>query len=126
MQIQRLMFIYDADRGFVGHLKYALRLLAGDHCGLCDITHGGLSEKGSWQRCKVDLEVPSDTIYRDEMSEEVAAVVAGDLPTVVAQTDGGLVKLFGRDVLDACAGDVEALKERLDQALSEEGLALTA
>lgn len=115
---ERLILVYDADSGLLGHLRYAARKLSGDSCSLCDITHRGLSETGEWQACKIDLGVPVDVAYRNELDAELAAHVSIGMPCVIAQTATGYVGLLGPRELEDCAGSADALRDALVAALA--------
>lgn len=110
--------VYDADGGLAGELRYVLGTLAGRHCGLCDVTHGRLRRKRSFDDLVCSLEVPVHVWHRNEQTPDVAAFTAGRTPTVVGRLeDGTLVELLPAAELDACGGDVDRFAAALDAAL---------
>lgn len=120
---ERLTLIYDADKGARGGVAYAWGVLRrNEHCSLCEITHGTIRAKPTWEtwRCSQPTEV--EVIYRNEMSGPVAGVAAGSTPCVVAHTDDGLAVVMPSDELESCGGDVEAFASALDQALERADL----
>lgn len=70
------------------------------------------------QSCKPDLGVPVEVLYRSDVTEELAAVIADDYPAVVAQSGDTLNKLLGRAEIDAYGGNVDEMRERIEERLS--------
>ena len=104
--IERLILVYGADSGRLNALvDSAKKLLRVKGCSLCAITHGLAGERSEWSECREAFGVPVDTYHRDEMPDDVAATVGGELPAVLASTEGGLHLLMGREVLDRLQGD---------------------
>jgi hypothetical protein len=120
--VERLTMVYDADGGLRGELAYAVRRARGDHCTLCDITHGTLREKPSFAELRCSLGIPVDVVHRNEQGSAIAAFTAsttgGQGACVVAHTADGLELLLDDADLAACRGDVDELAARLDAALS--------
>ncbi len=114
--------VYDADGGLRGELAYAVRRIRGDHCTLCDITHGALREKPSFAQLRCSLDVPVEVVHRNEQDPTVAAFTdaATDVrgACVIAHTADGLELLLDDAALAECRGDVDALAARLDAALA--------
>lgn len=121
--VRSLTGVYNADGGVRGELAYVVgRSLGRAHCALCDITHGRVSERSDWKACKAGMPVPFATVHRDERSTDVAEATDGWTPSVVAHTDGGVVRLLGPDELEACGGDPVALRGALEGAIEGAGL----
>ena len=117
---RRLAVIYDADGGLLGELAYGLGKLMGTaHCAACDITYGALSEKAEWQACKVRLGLVVEQLHRNELPDDLARVVRGQLPCVAAEGDEGSRVLVDAAALEACAGRVEQLEARVRRALDQ-------
>jgi hypothetical protein len=120
--VNQIVMVYDADAGLAGELRYVAGKLAGRHCGLCDITHGRLRRKRSFDELVCSLDVPIMVWHRNEQTEDIARFTAGRTPTVVAQLhDGSLVELLTAGDLDGCHGDVDRFAAALDAALRERG-----
>lgn len=110
MNSERIVGIYDADGGWGGEVRYALRLLAGGkHCSLCDITHGfnPLGRK-EWRRACASAPFEIEFIHRDEASKAQRAAAAA-LPAVLVGGDGAWRLLVGADELESCAGSPDRL-----------------
>ena len=122
--IVRLIGVYDADGSLRGEITYWVGAQLGRaHCALCDITHGLLTKRRDWQHCQAGLPVPFDTFHRDDQPEAVRQAVSAQLPSVLAETETGLVVLVGPGELDACGGSVEGLTGAIEMAVAREHLA---
>lgn len=110
--------VYDADGGIAGEAKYVVGHLLGHlHCALCDITHGPVRRKKSFDAFRARLRVPFDVVHRNERSPEVEAATGDALPSVVAVTDSGIVTLLDRAALEGCGGEVGQLEAALHTAI---------
>lgn len=124
-RIERLVGVYDADGTAFGEVAYVIgHLLGRRSCALCDITHGGLKRRPEFDEAAAGLGVPFDLVHRDETSTEVAQLVEGDLPCVVAEGDGQRRVLLGRDALVACGKDPVALVDAIRSAAATAHLPL--
>ena len=105
--VDRLAMVYDADGGLAGEARYVIgHLLGRAECALCDITHGSLRRKATFDELLAGLAVPVDVVHRNEQTAEVAAVTDGRLPCVAAQVNGEWSVLISAEELHACKGDV--------------------
>lgn len=121
--IRRLVGVYNADGTLRGEVAYVVgKLLGRAHCGLCDITHGAVSERADWKACRASLPIPFDTFHRNDQPDGARALTAGRLPAVLAETDGGFVLLLGPDELDACGKSPDRLVAAVDDAAGRAGL----
>lgn len=110
----RFVGIYNADGTLLGEISYVVRKYTGrGHCELCDITHGALRRKKSWDAACEGLDVV--LLHRDEASVEQLKA-AGPLPAVVGETDHGWTLVAGPADLAMCAGDPERLVALLGRA----------
>ena len=124
-QVQRLVGVYNADGTVRGELTYVVgKLLGRAHCGLCDITHGAVSEKAEWKACSTTLPVPFDTFHRNDQPDAARPLTDGRLPAVLADTAAGFVYLLGPDELDACGKSPERLVDAVRAALTRHALTL--
>lgn len=118
MKVEKVYLVWNADKGLIADLKYTLKKIGGHtECSLCDLTHGWVTETPAWKACKREFAVPFEGLYRDHLNSEQAAVVAGDLPCVIAETSDGLVKLMKCEEIDACGGDIGQFAGRLHAAV---------
>ena len=123
--ISELVGVYDADGGVAGEAKYVVGHLLGRlECALCDITHGPVWRKKSFDSFRQRLGVPFEVVHRNERSPEVEAATRDALPSVVAKTESGWVIVLGRDELSTFGGEVDELERGLHDALGARGLAL--
>jgi hypothetical protein len=121
-QVERLIGVYDADGSVRGELTYLVGHLIGTRsCALCDISHGRLRRRPSFDEAIAGLGVPFDLVHRDERPADLVDL-AVPLPYVVARVDGGTVLLLGRDDLVACAGDPELFVTRIRSSIADAGL----
>ena len=115
--IDRLIGVYHANGSLRGELAYLVGKVVGrSHCALCDITHGTVRRRPSFDACVAALPVPFDLVHLDERTEEVAVASEGRTPCVLAHTDQGLVLLLGPEDLAACAGDPDRLRTAIEGA----------
>lgn len=113
--------VYDADGGVRGELAYAVGHLVGSaECGLCDISHGRVRRKRSWDAMAARIEVPVILKHRNEIDEaEREAVKATGLPVVLGRLgDGRRVELLSPADLRSAHGSVEAFETALQAALA--------
>ena len=121
--VGRLVGVYDKNSTVRGELTYWIGPRLGrTHSALCDITHGLVRERADWRACRATFPVPFATFHRDDQPEAVSRVVGDTLPSVVAETDDGVVVLLDPAALDACNGSVDRLGEAIDAALTRLGL----
>ena len=118
--ITKIIGIYHADSGVVGHLRYAFDKVArGDGCTLCDISHGLLREKTDFDACKKSLGIPMEMIYRNQLPPPLARHLGGQTPAVVgALSTGAYRTLLGPPALAEAEGDVFAFRTALEAALA--------
>ncbi len=101
--MDRIIFAWDCDAGFVGHVKYALGKVRGRSCSLCDLSYAGLRPSNEFEACRASLPVPIVPVYRDELSPSLAAEIGGAFPSVVLDVAGKLTTLLG-------PGDIASMK----------------
>jgi hypothetical protein len=118
--IIRLVGVYDADGSTWGEVRYWMRSrLRGDHCSLCDITHGARCERPEWVTARDALAVPFETFHRDDQPDAVRAASAGIVPIVVAETATGVVVVLRPDELAACGPSPEAMLGAIESRLAQ-------
>ena len=110
-----------------GELAYFVgKRLGRAHCALCDITHGLVSTKPAWQRCRMELTVRFDTLHLDERDDELTSLTDGAVPCIVAEVDGVKEVLLDPDDLEACHGSPDALVAAIRRAVDERGWTFAA
>ncbi len=113
-EINKLFFVFNANGGTMNAvIDSAKKLLMINGCSLCTITHGILGEREGWKDCKEEIGIPIEYVHRDEVTEDLAAVIVGKYPCVLAVTSDRMVMLLPPEVLDRCKGNIADLKGRL-------------
>jgi hypothetical protein len=119
MDVERLFLVWNAELSLRGGLAYVAQRLRGtEECALCAIAYDGVTEKRAFKQCKRDIGLPFEGVYKNRMTPAQVRAAAGDVPCVLAETAGGVVKLLGRDAIEACAGDLDMFADRLRAALA--------
>lgn len=112
----QLIGIYDADATVIGEVSYWIGARLGiRHCSLCDVTHGLIAEKASWRRCREELPLPFVTFHRNDMPNDVRAVIGDALPTIVVRRNGVVTTLLSSHEIES----VEGIPEELVRLISE-------
>ena len=112
----QLIGIYDADATVIGEVSYWIGARLGiRHCSLCDVTHGLIAEKPSWRRCREELPLPFVTFHRNDMPNDVRAVIGDALPTIVVRRNGVVTTLLSSHEIES----VEGIPEELVRLVSE-------
>jgi len=120
--VHALTGVYDADGSLRGEVAYVVgKLLGRRHCALCDITHGSLRPRPTWEACRTSVRVPFEVVHLDERTPEVRAASEGHAPCVLAHTDGGVELLLSSGDLEACAKDPARLVAAIEQRVDERG-----
>ncbi len=121
--ITGLVGVYHANGSWRGELAYLAGKLAGrTHCALCDITHGPLGRRRSFDTCAAALPVGFELVHLDERSEQVTRVSEGRTPCVLARTGDAIVLLLGPDDLASCNRDPARLLAAIHRAADSSGL----
>lgn len=97
--ITRVIGVYDAEGTLRGEISYLLRrTLAGEHCALCDITHGLVRMRSSWERCAADFTerhgVAVHLAHRDDAPLSVLDDASFRAPAVYLERLDGTVELL--------------------------------
>lgn len=113
-----LVFVYNADSGFVstlldiGHKIVSPQTYA---CNLCAITHSTFSMRDEWKRFVAGLGVPVEFLHRDELMARYGLRDA-KLPAIFRRHENGLKEWISRDEIDRC-GSLDELKRLVEQKL---------
>jgi hypothetical protein len=104
MEKSALIFVYNADSGFVntlldiGHKVVSPQTYS---CNLCAITHSTFSMRDEWKNFVVGLGVPVEFLHRDELEKQYG-LRAPELPAIFRKTDGALETWIGREEINRC------------------------
>lgn len=99
-----LIFVYNADSGFVntlldiGHKIVSPQTYA---CNLCAITHSTFSMRDEWKNFVAGLGVPVEFLHRDELEKQYG-LRAPELPAIFRKTDGAPETWIGREEINRC------------------------
>jgi hypothetical protein len=99
-----LVFVYNADSGFVntlldiGHKIVSPQTYA---CHLCAITHSTFSMRDDWKRFVAGLGVPVEFLHRDELAARYHLREV-PLPAIFRQTAGALEPWITREEINRC------------------------
>lgn len=99
-----LVFVYNADSGFVntlidiGHKIVSPQTYA---CNLCAITHSTFSMRDEWKRFVAGLGTPVEFLHRDELGEQYD-VRDVPLPAIFRKTAGALEPWITREEINRC------------------------
>ena len=122
-EISQLIGVYHANGSWRGELAYLVGKLSGRaHCALCDITHGVLWRRRSFDAYVATLPVGFELVHLDERSDDVAAASDGHTPCVLARTGTGLVVLLDADDIASCHGNPARLRDDIDRAVAALGM----
>ena len=122
-RVCELAGIYHADGSLLGELRYAFGKITGRaHCALCDITHGGLRRRASFDQALRVLPVPFHLIHLDERTPELTAVSQDATPCVLGRTDTGWRLIVEPAVLEECNGDPARLLDAIARAMDHHQL----
>lgn len=111
-----LIFVYNADSGFVntlldiGHKIVSPQTYA---CNLCAITHSTFSMREEWKAFVDDLKLPVEFLHRDELAKQYG-IHDADLPAVFRKMAGGLEPWISREEINRC-GSLEELKRLVER-----------
>ena len=104
--IDRLIGVYHADGGLFGELRYVWGKLRGQHCELCDLTHAGVRRRPAWDATVSEWGVPFQLVHLNERTEAVRRASEGRTPCVLAEVDGDIRLLLGKEDLAAVGTDL--------------------
>jgi hypothetical protein len=125
--VTELIGVYHANGSWRGELAYVVKKAAGrGHCSLCDITHGTLRRRSSFDAACTTLGVKFTLLHRDERPPDVLAITGDTTPMVLGRTATGLRVLLGAEQLNQCRADPDALVEALQHRLAALGLRLAS
>jgi hypothetical protein len=81
----------------------------------------GWTEKAEWNRLRKDLVIPLEHAFGDSASAGALAVCRA-FPSIVAATPRSHELLLDADALNACAGDVQRLRDEIRRSTRVRGL----
>ncbi|BAV32896.1 hypothetical protein SCL_0574 [Sulfuricaulis limicola] len=116
MKKPALVFVYNADSGFVstlldiGHKIVSPQTYA---CNLCAITHSTFSMRDEWKNFVAGLGVPVEFLHRDELVER-HGLRDVKLPAIFLKMEDGLKPWISREEIDRCRslGELKRLVEQ--------------
>jgi hypothetical protein len=104
MKKPTLIFVYNADSGFVSTLLDIGHKIVSPQtysCNLCAITHSTFSMRDEWKNFVAGLGVPIEFLHRDELEKQYGMRHV-ELPAVFRKTDGTLETWISREQINLC------------------------
>jgi hypothetical protein len=104
MHAQTLVFVYNADSGWVNTLLdigHKLVSPSSYACKLCTLTHTIFHERGEWTQFVAELGVPVEFLHRDELAERYG-IRDAELPAVYRKSGNDLQLWMTRSEIDHC------------------------
>ena len=100
MHLRTIYFVYDADNGILGKVKYWINkniLKKGSACELCDITHGTFFVRKAWLKFVVELEqkYKVEVLHRNELPIKIRERNFL-FPCVIGESDKELKEIVNR------------------------------
>jgi len=118
MEKPTLIFVYNADSGFVntlldiGHKIVSPQTYA---CNLCAITHSTFSMRDEWKQFIDGLKLPIEFLHRDELARQYG-INGVALPAVFRKTDAGLQEWISCKEISGC-DSLDDLKRLVENKL---------
>lgn len=119
-RIDKIYFVWNADFSLAAAVRAVGEILRGEHsCSLCDVAYNRLTKKSGWKDYCRSLEIPSEELYRNQLTSIQDKAAEGKFPVVLADADERVVVLLRKQEIDSCSGDLDAFKRKLNKALNE-------
>ena len=98
--LRTIYFVYDADGGILGKVKYWINkniLKTGSACELCDITHGTFFVRDAWLKfiAELEQEYKVEVLHRNELPINIRERNFL-FPCVIIETDKELKEIVNR------------------------------
>lgn len=113
-----LIFVYNADSGFVNTLLDIGHKIVSPQtysCNLCAITHSTFSMRDEWKQFVTGLGVPVEFLHRDELAKRYGLREA-KLPAIFLATDSGPKPCVTQAEINRCR-TLDDLKRLVEQKL---------
>lgn len=116
MKQPALVFVYNADSGFVNTLLDIGHKIVSPQtysCNLCAITHSTFSMRDEWKDFVAGIGVPVEFLHRDELAQR-HGLRDVPLPAIFLKAEDGLKQWISREEIDRCRSldDLKRLVER--------------
>ena len=113
MEKPTLIFVYNADSGFVNTLLDIGHKIVSPltySCNLCAITHSTFRMRDEWKQFVAGLGMPVEFLHRDELEKQYGMRDVA-LPAVFRKNNGALEAWVTREEINRCGslGDFERL-----------------
>lgn len=118
MENPALIFVYNADSGFVSTLLDIGHKIVSPQtysCNLCAITHSTFSMRDEWKSFVAGLGVPVEFLHRDELAER-HGLRDVQLPAIFLKAEDGLKPWISREEIDRCRS-LDELKRLVEHKL---------
>jgi hypothetical protein len=101
---RKIIFVYNADSGFLNLYKNALHKWlspATYPCMLCELTHGNFTEDRDWRIFHKSLPLPSEFLHKDEFKLRYIGHANEPLPAVYIDIDSAVFELVSQQRLNS-------------------------
>jgi hypothetical protein len=119
MSISKILFVYNAEAGFLNGMMDSLHKTVSPEtyeCALCSITHGMFSMDKTWRAYLKSLPHESTFYHRKDFGEAFPNAYF-ELPVILLQRGEKFVELVSAKQMKE-ASDVNSLSKALDSALA--------
>ncbi len=123
MEKQTLIFVYNADSGFINTLfdvAHKIFSPATYECNLCAITHTATGMREEWREFLDQLDIDLDFLHRDELQKRYPQAVF-PLPAILMKHGNNLSEFIGQEEINhsQTMSELKTLIEDRLAALSE-------
>lgn len=118
-QIDRVIFVWNAEKNLKGRCVAVVDFLRQQHsCSLCEIAYDTVKPRAEWEEYRQSLGIPTEEIYKNQLSPEQQVCVEGEYPAVLGRIGAQYVRLLNSRDIEQCGGDLSTFKARLDARLA--------
>lgn len=118
-EIDRLIFVWNAEKNLKGRCVAVVDFVKQQHsCSLCEIAYHTVKPKAEWEQYMQSLGIPTEELYKDQLTPGQRACVKGEYPAVLGRIGARYVRLLDSRDIKACEGDLSAFKLSLHAKLA--------
>ncbi len=118
-RIESVIFVWNAEMNLKGACLAVVDFVQQRHsCSLCEIAYHTVTPKSDWKSYKTGFDIPIQELYKNQLSADQRDCIAGEYPAVLGKIGDQHVRLLGKQEIDACEGDLNTFREKLDAKLA--------
>jgi len=113
--MQRLIFVYNADSGFMnGMFDFFHKLMKPStyNCDLCVITHNHTGMRKAWKEYLMSLNIEKEYLHKDEFKKLYPAFSTLEFPAVFLQNDSIEQIISAEELKDADLSELTNLLKK--------------